>query len=73
MKSKLRAKREVSKAARVVSLRIRKGLLGGAFDDGNGDKVLKRWLTLAAMTEASITPRDLKRIILHRPAVREKH
>lgn len=56
---------------RIIQLRVRHGLASGAFDDGNGEKVLKRWMGLAATVNALIRPSDLLRLFLFRPAVRD--
>jgi hypothetical protein len=56
---------------RLVELRVRRGLRRKAFDDGNGEKVLKRWIGLAGTLGARISPADLSRIIVLRPSVRE--
>jgi hypothetical protein len=53
-----------------VEREIRSGLRRRAFDSGNGDKVLKRWITLAVRTKANLSDRNLARIILDRPSVR---
>ena len=42
-----------------------------AFDTGNGEKVLKRWITLAGRTDAKIAPKALEKLIKLRPGVRE--
>ena len=55
---------------RVAELRIRRGLAKRAFDNGNGEKILKRWIGIAASVDASIRPTDLLHIFLLRPAVR---
>ena len=64
--------RPLTAARTVVARRLSQGLRKGAFDDGNGDKVLKRWIGLAAEVQAQITPPNLSSIILRRPSVREK-
>ena len=56
---------------RVIELRIRRGLATRSFDNGNGEKILKRWIGLAATVNASIQPSDLLRLFLFRPAVRD--
>jgi hypothetical protein len=55
---------------RVIELRIRRGLATRAFDHGNGEKILKRWIGLAANLGASIRSRDLLSLFLYRPALR---
>ncbi|WP_411032842.1 hypothetical protein [Shinella sp. BYT-45] len=57
---------------RFVEASIRKGLKRGSFDTGAGDKILKRWFTLAGKTEARIAPKALFKIVTLRPSVREK-
>lgn len=54
-----------------VEARIRQGLRKKSFDIGNGEKILKRWLGLAAKTGATVKPTVLEDIIKRRPAVRE--
>lgn len=54
-----------------VEARIRQGLRKKSFDAGNGEKVLKRWLGLAAKTGAVVKPEVLEDLIKRRPSVRE--
>lgn len=54
-----------------IEARIRKGLRKKSFDTGNGEKILKRWLSLAAKTNARVRPETLEDLIKRRPAVRE--
>lgn len=56
---------------RLISTRVREGLSSEAFNTGNGEKILKRWIGLAGKTNARLAPRDLHRIVLLRPQVRE--
>jgi hypothetical protein len=56
---------------RVVELRIRRGIERKYFDDGNGEKVLKRWIGLASLVSANIRADDLLRLFLLRPSVRD--
>ncbi|MBY3054450.1 hypothetical protein HFO75_33235 [Rhizobium laguerreae] len=53
-----------------VEARIRQGARKKAFDAGNGEKVLKRWLGLAAKTGAAVKAETLEDLIKRRPAVR---
>jgi hypothetical protein len=75
MKSRVDRKRKAGANTdlerRVIELRIHRGLSTRSFDAGNGEKVLKRWMGLAATVNASIRPSDLLRLFLLRPAVRE--
>jgi hypothetical protein len=59
------------KERRLIELRIRRGLARRRFDDGNGEKVLKRWIGLAGSLRARIQRDDLLRMFVLRPAVRE--
>ncbi len=61
----------LSRERRLIELRIRRGLRKRKFDHGNGDKVLKRWINLAALVAASINKNDLLAMIILRPTVRE--
>ena len=54
-----------------VEARIRQGLRKKSFDAGNGEKVLKRWLGLAAKTGAVVKPEALEDLVKRRPSVRE--
>jgi hypothetical protein len=54
-----------------VEARIRQGLRKKSFDAGNGEKVLKRWLGLAAKTGAMVKPEALEDLVKRRPSVRE--
>lgn len=56
---------------RVIELRISRGIKHKLFDTGNGDKILKRWLGLAARTNAKISPNILESLIKFRPSVRD--
>lgn len=56
---------------RVIELRLHRGLKNKTFDTGNGEKVLKRWLGLAAQTNAKVKPEVLEQIIKIRPSVRD--
>ena len=54
-----------------IEAEIKSGLRRHAFDSGNGDKILKRLITLGVKINAKISDRNLTHIILYRPAVRE--
>jgi hypothetical protein len=56
---------------RVVQTSIARGVSSKAFDAGNGEKILKRWIGLAAKTGASIAPRTVEVLLRNRPSVRE--
>ena len=56
---------------RVIELRLSRGIKRRAFDTGNGEKILKRWLGLAAQTNAPVKPEILEQLIRLRPSVRE--
>jgi hypothetical protein len=58
---------EIARIERAITA----GLARKSFDDGNGDKVLKRWINLASKTGAKLDPDELKRVFLNRPSVRE--
>jgi hypothetical protein len=55
----------------LIEARIRQGIHKKSFDTGNGEKILKRWLGLAAKTGANVRPDALEECIKRRPAVRE--
>jgi hypothetical protein len=55
----------------LVEARIAQGLRKKSFDTGNGEKVLKRWIGLAAKSGANIKPAALEDLIKRRPTVRE--
>lgn len=61
----------IERDRRLITLRIARGLKTKAFDTGNGEKILKRWITLANRTKAQISPRNLQLIIRLRPGARE--
>lgn len=50
--------------------KVRQGIRKAAFDGGSGDKILKRWLGLAARTQANIATNDLSSVFLAKSAVR---
>jgi hypothetical protein len=62
---------DLTRDRRLVALRIRRGLKKNLFDEGNGEKILKRWIGLAGALQARIAKSDLLRIIMLRPTVRE--
>ncbi|MCA1971383.1 MAG: RNA-directed DNA polymerase [Caenispirillum sp.] len=74
LKARLERKRKAGAPmrleVRLIELRIRRGLSNGAFDDGNGEKILKRWIGLAASVGAVIQPKQLQRLFLLRPTIR---
>lgn len=55
----------------LIEARIKKGMKRKSFDTGNGEKILKRWIGLAAKTDAKIGPQILTDIINRRPSVRQ--
>lgn len=55
----------------LIEARIKKGIKKKSFDTGNGEKTLKRWISLASKTGAEINPATLTDIINRRPAVRQ--
>jgi hypothetical protein len=56
---------------RVIELRLSRGIKRKAFDTGNGEKILKRWLGLAGQTNAAVKPEMLEQLIRLRPSVRD--
>jgi hypothetical protein len=56
---------------RLVEQRILRGQKAKTFDTGNGEKILKRWITLAGRLASQIPPSTLERLIRLRPGVRE--
>jgi hypothetical protein len=68
---KLKAGLGLAREGKLVEQRIGEGLRRKAFDTGNGDKVLKRWITLASKTGGRIQPDKLESMIRLRPNVRE--
>jgi len=69
---KIKDGHELKRERRFIEVSIRKGLKSKNFDTGSGDKVLKRWLTLAGKTNARVASKSLLKIITLRPSVREK-
>lgn len=55
----------------LIEARIRQGLRKKSFDAGNGEKILKRWIGLAAKTGANVKAEVLEDLVKRRPAVRE--
>jgi hypothetical protein len=55
----------------LVELRLKQGIRRKAFDTGNGEKILKRWLGLAMLTNAKVKPEILEQLIRLRPSVRD--
>ncbi|MDA9549826.1 hypothetical protein ACM43_36275 [Bradyrhizobium sp. CCBAU 45321] len=56
---------------RVIELRLSRGIKSKAFDKGNGEKVLKRWLGLASQTNARVKSETIEQLVKLRPSVRE--
>lgn len=54
-----------------VEARLMSGVRKKSFDTGNGEKVLKRWISLAVRTGAVVKPEVLEDLIKRRPAIRE--
>ena len=54
-----------------VERQLRRGLARGSFEGGNGEKILKRLLTLARRTTAPIPERDLEYVLRMWPGSRE--
>jgi hypothetical protein len=71
IRRKIRTHGDLRRERLVIELRIRRGLASRAFDDGNRDKILKRLISLSTLVHARIAPRDLLRIFVLRPTVRE--
>lgn len=61
----------IDRHKRLVEARIRRGIRKKSFDSGNGEKILKRWITLASRTNAKIEPKTLTDIMNRRPSVRD--
>lgn len=68
---RLKSGLSLARERRLIEQRVSRGLRSHSFDRGNGEKILKRWLGLAAKTGARITEGALERIIKLRPALRE--
>jgi hypothetical protein len=68
---RLKSGANVSRDRKVIELRISQGLKDRRFDSGNGEKILKRWIGLAAMTGANLRPEFVEKISRLRPGVRE--
>jgi hypothetical protein len=68
---KIKAGLPIDREKNLVEIRISRGLKKKVFDQGNGEKVLKRWINLAAKTGANIEAKNMESIIKIRPNVRE--
>lgn len=62
---------DISNERRYIQRRIRQDMGNRRFDDGNGEKILKRLITLASKANAQIYRKDLENILVLRPGVRE--
>jgi len=60
----------LSRQRKLVELRFSQGIKKKAFDTGNGDKILKRLLSMAIQVDAKIKPRTLEDLIRLKPSVR---
>ncbi len=66
-----RAGMSLRKQTASVERQLRRGLARGSFEGGNGEKILKRLLTLARRTTAPIPERDLEYVLRMWPGSRE--
>ncbi|BAI74353.1 hypothetical protein AZL_a08220 (plasmid) [Azospirillum sp. B510] len=71
VKHRIKSGLSLARHRRVVELRISRGIRNKLFDNGNGEKILKRWLGLASQTDAKIKPEMLESLIKLRPSVRD--
>lgn len=55
----------------LIEARISKGLRKKSFDTGNGEKILKRLLSLASKTHANVKPSVIRDLVKLRPSVRQ--
>jgi len=67
---RLKSVLSLERQCRLVQGRIRQGLRKNAFDTGNGDKILKRWIGLAAKTKAKLKSDVVEDLVRRRPSVR---
>lgn len=70
---RIKAQLPLNRQQRLIERRIHRGLKLKAFDTGNGEKILKRWLGLAALADAKVKPDALEEIVRRRPSVRDLH
>jgi hypothetical protein len=70
IRTKEKAGASINRERRHLLAGLRKYYFAGRFDGGNGEKILKRVLTLARRTHAEVPTRLLKDILQHRPACR---
>lgn len=61
----------LKKIRRQIVRQFNSGMRRKSFDGGAGDKILKRLITLAGKTSSGLSRRQVKKIILFRPSVRE--
>ncbi|MDZ5648073.1 RNA-directed DNA polymerase [Nitrospirillum sp. BR 11828] len=70
IENRIKSNKSIDRQKILISRRIHKGIRTGEFDDGNGEKVLKRWITLAAQTGVKIDSNVIENIVKNRPSVR---
>lgn len=68
---KLSTKSNISRETNFLKKKIHRGINSSYFDDGNGDKILKRLLTMASKTNTIINNNVIENIIRLRPNCRE--
>jgi len=62
---------DLKRQCRLIELRLVRGMKRRAFDAGNGEKILKRLLGLAALAGAKVRPELVEHLIKFRPSVRD--
>jgi len=71
VEARLKSGLPLERQRRVIELRLAQGMKRKAFDTGNGEKILKRWLGLAGQADAKVSPAILEHLIRLRPSVRD--
>lgn len=69
--NKIKAGLPLDSERELVKKCIHRDLKRGSFDKGNGEKILKRWIGLAAKVGTDIAPQAVESVIKYRPSVRE--
>lgn len=68
---RLKAALPLDRERKFIEQRLLRGLKSNSFNTGNGEKILKRWLTLASKVNSRLPPSVIERLIRLRPSVRE--
>lgn len=70
VESRIKKGLSLQRQQKLIERRISRGVKRHLFDAGNGEKILKRWLGLAALSETKVSPVIIDQLVRLRPSVR---